>query len=221
MGPIMERRFIDRAEAGRVLACQLHAYAHRSDVVVLGLPRGGVPVAFEIAQALAAPLDVLVVRKLGVPVQPELAMGAIASGDALYVDRELQDDTGVTQAEFERVLTQERLELKRREALYRETRPALTVTGRIVIVVDDGMATGATLRVAAQALRSQAPARIIAALPVAPANAARRLSDVFDEFVCAMTPHVFFSVGQFYADFSETVDDEVRDLLARSYRDAH
>ncbi|CAG4892581.1 phosphoribosyltransferase [Paraburkholderia saeva] len=216
----MEHRFADRAEAGRALARHLDAYAGRHDVVVLGLPRGGVPVAFEVAKALGAPLDVLVVRKLGVPIQPELAMGAIASGDALYVDRQLQDETGVTEAEFARVLIQERAELARREALYRPARPALSVTGRTVIVVDDGMATGATLRVAAQALRANAPASIVAALPVAPANAEHRLGDSVDAFVCAMKPHLFFSVGQFYADFSETADDEVRDLLARSRHDA-
>ncbi|CAG4887421.1 phosphoribosyltransferase [Paraburkholderia gardini] len=216
----MEHRFADRAEAGRVLAHQLNVYAGRGDVLVLGLPRGGVPVAFEVAKALGVPLDVLMVRKLGVPVQPELAMGAIASGGALYVDRQLQDETGVTEAEFARVLMQERAELARREALYRGARPALPVSGRTVIVVDDGMATGATLKVAAQALRANAPAAIVAALPVAPADGAHRLGDSVDALVCAMKPHVFFSVGQFYADFSETADDEVRDLLARSHRDA-
>jgi predicted phosphoribosyltransferase len=216
----MEHRFADRAEAGRALARQLSTYAGRNDVVVLGLPRGGVPVAFEVARALGAPLDVLVVRKLGVPVQPELAMGAIASGEALYVDRQLQDESGVTEAEFGRVLIQERAELARREALYREARPALPVTGRTVILVDDGMATGATLKVAAQALRANAPASIVAALPVAPADAVHRLGDSVDELVCAIKPHMFFSVGQFYADFSETADDEVCDLLARSHRDA-
>lgn len=203
-----------------MLARQLGAYAGRGDVVVLGLPRGGVPVAFEVATALGAPLDVLVVRKLGLPMQPELAMGAIASGGALYVDRQLRGETGVTEAEFARVHAQERVELARREALYRDARPALPVAGRTVIVVDDGMATGATLKVAVAALRANAPAAIVAALPVAPADAAHRLGDSVDELVCAMKPHVFFSVGQFYADFSETDDDEVRDLLARSRRDA-
>ena len=216
----MEHRFADRAEAGRVLARQLSTRAGRRDVVVLGLPRGGVPVAFEVAKALGAPLDVLVVRKLGVPMQPELAMGAIASGDALYVDRHLQHETGVTEAEFARVLSQERAELARREALYRDAWPALPVSGRTVIVVDDGMATGATLKVAVEALRANAPAAIIAALPVAPADAAARLGDSVDELVCAMKPQVFFSVGQFYVDVSETADDEVRDRLARAHRDA-
>ncbi len=213
----MERIFIDRAEAGRVLARQLSAYAKRDDVIVFGLPRGGVPVAFEVAAALGAPLDVLIVRKLGLPVQPELAMGAIASGDAQYVDRHLMQDAGVTQSEFERVLADAKLEMARREQLYREGRPPASVTGRIAIVVDDGMATGATLKAAVRALRSNAPAKIVAALPVAPADAGSRLADAVDDFVCALTPRMFYSVGQFYADFSETTDDEVRALLARAH----
>ena len=221
MGSVMERVFLNRAEAGRALAGLLGEFAKRDDVVVLGLPRGGVPVAYEVAEALDAPLDVLLVRKLGLPVQPELAMGAIASGGAQYVDHRLMEDAGVTRFEFERVLNEASLELARREELYREGSPPLPVAGRIAIVVDDGMATGATLIVAARALRSQAPARIIAALPVAPADAAFRLADSVDSLVCVLTPRVFYSVGQFYADFSETTDDDVRALLARSHGAAH
>jgi putative phosphoribosyl transferase len=213
MGQNMERSFIDRADAGRALAQRLQGYAKRDDVIVFGLPRGGVPVAYEVAAALRAPLDVLLVRKLGVPWQPELAMGAIASGDALYVDRQLVDEVCVSPQQFEQVLAEARLELARRESLYRGGLPAREVGGRIAILVDDGMATGATMLAAAKALRSRAPARIVAALPVAPADAAERLADSVDEFVCVSAPRNFFAVGQFYADFGQTTDDEVRMLL--------
>jgi putative phosphoribosyl transferase len=212
----MERIFLNRAAAGRALARHLQSYAQREDVIVLALPRGGVPVGFEVAAALHAPLDVLLVRKLGVPWQTELAMGAIASGGALYVDRRLMHEAGVTEAQFEHVLTDAQDELARRETLYREQRPALSVEGQIAIVVDDGMATGATLLAALRALRSRSPARIIVALPVAPADGELRLGGAADEFVCALTPRVFFSVGQFYQDFGETTDDDVRGLLASS-----
>jgi putative phosphoribosyl transferase len=214
----MDRIFANRAEAGRALARQLRAYASRDDVVVLALPRGGVPVAAEVATALRAPLDLLMVRKLGVPWQEELAMGAIASGGALYVDRRLMREADVTEPEFERVLAEARVELARRETLYRAGQtPFQTpfdVTARIAIVVDDGMATGATLHAAARALRSRAPAKIVAALPVAPSDGRARLGDAIDEYVCAMTPRVFFSVGQFYQDFAEVTDEDVRALLA-------
>jgi putative phosphoribosyl transferase len=211
-----ERPFLNRADAGRVLARSLAHYARRHDVVVLALPRGGVPVAYEVAKALAAPLDVLVVRKLGVPYQPELAMGAIASGGALYVDPRLVRDACVDPEQFDAVLARERDELARREAQYRGARAPLAVAGRVAIVVDDGMATGATLRAAALALRAReadAPATIVAALPVAPGGAAARIGDSVDEFVCVKTPLRFLSVGQFYADFRQTEDDEVRALL--------
>jgi predicted phosphoribosyltransferase len=213
----MHRRFADRADAGRALADQLKHYAQRDDVVVLGLPRGGVPVAYEVARALGAPLDVLVVRKLGVPWQCELAMGAIASGDALYVDEELLRETGVSQPEFERVLADEKAQLARREALFCDPRRAsVEVTGRVAIIVDDGLATGASMKVAARALRARAPAKIVAALPVAPYDAAGRIGDDIDEYVCVSAPELFFSVSQFYSDFSETTDDDVRAILARA-----
>jgi putative phosphoribosyl transferase len=216
MWPIMERIFLNRAAAGRALARHLQAYSQRQDVIVLALPRGGVPVGFEVAMALRAPLDILLVRKLGVPWQAELAMGAIASGGALYVDRRLMREAGVTEAQFEHVLADAQGELARRETLYREQRPAISVEGQIAIVVDDGMATGATLLAALRALRSRSPARIVVALPVAPANGELRLGDAADEFVCTLTPRVFFSVGQFYQDFDETTDEEVRVLLSGS-----
>lgn len=209
--------FADRADAGRVLADRLKHYAHRDDVVVLGLPRGGVPVAYEVAHALGAPLDVLVVRKLGVPWQPELAMGAVASGDALYVDEELLREAGISQAEFDRVLADEKAQLARREALFRDPqRASVDVAGRVSIVVDDGLATGASMTVAARALRARGPARIVAALPVAPYDAAERIGNEVDEFVCVSAPELFFSVSQFYSDFSETTDDDVRAILAHA-----
>jgi predicted phosphoribosyltransferase len=212
----MHLRFANRADAGRALADHLKHYAQRDDVVVLGLPRGGVPVAYEIARALGAPLDVLVVRKLGVPWQPELAMGAIASGDALYVDEELLRETAVSRAEFERVLADEKAQLARREALFRDPqRAGIDVAQRVAIVADDGLATGASMTVAARALRARAPAKIVAALPVAPPDAAMRLGSEVDEFVCVVTPESFYSVSQFYSDFSETTDDDVRAILAR------
>ncbi|SDG45716.1 phosphoribosyltransferase [Paraburkholderia phenazinium] len=216
----MERIFLNRAAAGRALAQHLQAYAQRPDVIVLALPRGGVPVGFEVATALNAPLDVLMVRKLGVPWQTELAMGAIASGGALHVDRRLMREAGVSEAQFESVLADAQRELARREALYREHQPAADVAGRTAIVVDDGMATGATLLAALRALRGlgeRAPAKLVAALPVAPADAEDRLGDAADEFVCALTPPVFFSVGQFYLDFGETTDDDVRALLGAAF----
>jgi putative phosphoribosyl transferase len=213
----MERAFTDRAEAGRTLAGLLGAYAHRGDVVVLALPRGGVPVGFEVARLLGAALDVLVVRKLGVPWQAELAMGAIASGGALYVDDDLVREIGLPQTAFDRVLASERAELERREQRYRALQHTpVEIEGRIAIVVDDGMATGASMKAAIRALRTRAPAKIVAALPVAPAGAAHRLGEKVDEFVCVLTPANFYAVGQFYADFSETTDDDVRALLAQA-----
>ncbi|RFU47698.1 phosphoribosyltransferase [Paraburkholderia sp. DHOC27] len=214
----MDRIFANRTEAGRALARHLRAYAKRPDVVVLALPPGGVPVAWEVAAALEAPLDLLMVRKLGVPWQEELAMGALASGGALYVDHALMREAAVGEPEFAQALAAARLELARREILYRAARPAVDVTARVAIVVDDGMATGATLLAAVRALRGHAPAKIVAALPVAPHDARARLGDAIDEFVCVMTPRVFFSVGQFYDDFAETTDDDVRALLASAFR---
>jgi putative phosphoribosyl transferase len=218
----MNSAFEDRREAGRELAAHLKEYAERDDVSVLALPRGGVPVAFEVANALIAPLDVLVVRKLGLPTQPELAMGAIASGDAFYLDQRIVDYADVSKSTLDDVIARERIELERRERLYRGSQASLDVRGRVVIVVDDGMATGATMRAAAMSLRNAQPARIVAALPVAPLDSEARVQDVVDEFVCVMRPHHYFGVGQFYVDFTQTSDEEVRALLnaSRAHRSA-
>jgi putative phosphoribosyl transferase len=212
----MKSAFENRREAGRELAAHLKRYAGREDISVLALPRGGVPVAYEVTLALHAPLDVLVVRKLGLPAQPELAMGAIASGGAFYLDQRIVDYAGVSNATLDDVIARERTELERREQLYRGSQAPLDVRNRVVIVVDDGMATGATLRAAAMSLRHAHPARIVAALPVAPLDSEARVQDVVDEFVCVMRPHRYFGVGQFYTDFTQTSDEEVRELLSAS-----
>jgi putative phosphoribosyl transferase len=215
----MESVFSNRAEAGRALAGLLGAYAGRNDVVVLAIPRGGVPVGFEVARALAADLDVMIVRKLGVPFQPELAMGAIASGGAFYLDRDVVQYMSVSEAEFASVLAQEKSELARREALYRGTRPPVAIEGRVAIVVDDGLATGATLTAAVMALRVKKPSRIVAALPVAPADSDARIESIVDEFVCVLRPYAYWSVGQFYLDFCQTSDAEVSELLRQARND--
>lgn len=211
----MESHFEDRHAAGRLLAAALRAYAGRNDVVVLALPRGGVPVGYEVAKALGAELDVLIVRKLGLPYHPELAMGAIASGGAIDLNPDVIAMSGVTQGDIEGVLAQEYRELERREALYRGARPPAQIEGRTVIVVDDGIATGASMRAALKALRTRKPAKIIVAVPVAPIDTRERLRDVADEFVCVLSPDDFRAVGQFYRHFGQTSDDEVRTLLAQ------
>ena len=216
----MANFFRDRRDAGRQLAAHLKAYAGRSDVTVLALPRGGVPVGYEVAKALGAPLDVLVVRKLGVPQQPELAMGAIASGGARYLVDDAFWDARVDPSALREVEERERAELARREKLYRGTRAPLQVDGRIVILVDDGIATGASIRVAAMALRSLHPRHIVVAVPVAPVYTAQRLGDAVDEFVCVHESRSFYAVGQFYDDFGQTTDEEVRELIEHP-REAH
>ncbi len=208
--------FKDRAEAGHSLAECLRGEAG-SGTVVLALPRGGVPVGFEIATALGAELDVMPVRKIGVPGHKELAMGAIASGGALHVERDTMRAAGVSQAQYDAVLAQERVELARRETLYRGDRPAVQVESRTVLLVDDGMATGASMKAAVLALRERRPARIVAAVPVAPAGAEAEFSEFVDAFVCVAQPALFFSVGQYYEDFGETTDAEVRELLRRAW----
>lgn len=215
----MTSTFIDRRDAGRELAALLSAYAKRDDVIVLGLPRGGVPVAFEVASALDAELDVLVVRKLGVPWQPELAMGAIASGNAFFLDERIVDYAGVSKTALDEVIANERAELLRRETLFRGSRPPLDVAAKVAIIVDDGMATGATMKAAAISLRNAhaPPASIVAAVPVAPLDSEARVAGAVDEFVCVLRPYQYLGVGQFYLDFDQTSDDEVRALLSQRH----
>jgi predicted phosphoribosyltransferase len=211
--------FADRAEAGRALAEHLRAYANRPDVIVLALPRGGVVVGYEVARALRVPLDVLVVRKLGVPGHSELAMGAIASGGARVLSDDVVRALGIPAAEVERVAAREEKELERRERAYRGARAAPAVRGKTALLIDDGLATGATMRAAVQTLRAQQPARIVVAVPVGAAETCAELRADADDVVCAREPEPFYAVGSWYDDFSQTTDDEVRELLARPARE--
>jgi predicted phosphoribosyltransferase len=212
----MEReRFRDRAEAGRLLADRLRHYAGRDDVIVLALPRGGVPVGYEVAKALGAPLDVFVVRKLGVPGYEELAMGAIASGGLIVLNPEALEALSISEADIHRAAAVELRELERREEVYRGGHDPPDVAGKTVILVDDGLATGATMRAAALAVRQLHPARVVVAVPVAAAETCDDFRDVVDEIVCSVTPRPFRAVGLWYEDFSQTSDDEVRELLLR------
>lgn len=213
---MMGKRFRDRMEAGQLLATQLTAYANRSDVLVLALPRGGVPVAFEVARALHAPLDVIIVRKLGVPGYEELAMGAIASGGVRVLNDDVVHMLGISDEEINKVAAHEQQELERRERLYRGDRPTYEVRGRTVILVDDGIATGATMRAAVAAVRQRQPARIVIAVPAAAASICEELAAEVDELVCVIRPEAFFAVGFWYENFSQTTDEEVRTLLEQA-----
>jgi putative phosphoribosyl transferase len=215
LGPL----FRDRFEAGRALARQVKPLVGDRDVLVLALPRGGVPVGYEVAQALHADLDVLVVRKLGAPGHEELAVGAVAGGDIRVLNDDLIRDLRIPPALIEQATQREQQEIVRRERLYREGRPALPVRGRTVVLVDDGLATGATMLAAAQALQAQRPEQIIVAVPVASVEACEDLRRHVDQVVCAATPDPFFAVGAWYEDFSQTSDDEVRELLERAARE--
>ncbi len=208
-----DRLFRDRREAGRFLAGLLEKYRGRPDVIVLGLPRGGVPVAYEVATALGVPLDVFLVRKLGTPGREELAMGAIASGGVLVISDDVVRGLGIAPEVVQQVAEREGRELARREQAYREGRPFPEVAGKVVIVVDDGLATGSSMRAAIAALRGLGPARIVVAVPAAPESTCRELGELADEVICATTPSPFFAVGNSYWDFTQTTDDEVRDLL--------
>jgi putative phosphoribosyl transferase len=219
------RVFTDRRDAGQQLAQRLDRYGHARrpkdpETIVLALPRGGVPVGYEVAARIAAPLDVLVVRKLGVPGHPELAMGAIASGGIRYIDQRLIDALGVPPDALDAVEARERVELERRERAFRVGRPPLDVAGKQVIVIDDGLATGATMAAGIEALRTRNPARVIVAVPVAPPETCEALGRRADQIVCLVTPSRMYSVGTWYEDFEQTTDAEVRELLdaARDHR---
>jgi predicted phosphoribosyltransferase len=210
--------FANRKEAGRMLALCLRKYTNREDVIVLGAPRGGVPVAFEVAKELRAPLDVFVLRKLGVPGREELAFGAIASGGVRILNRDIVEGLGITGLDIQRVTRAEEQELGRRERAYRGGKPSLDVSGLTVILVDDGVATGSTMKAAIRALRQMKPARIVVAVPVAPPSTCNQLRFEADEFVCLETPQPFYGVGQFYGDFSQVSDEEVKELLDAASR---
>jgi putative phosphoribosyl transferase len=205
--------YTDRRHAGVELAAHLTQLKGRDDVVVLALPRGGVPVAYEVARALDAPLDVFLVRKLGLPGHPELAMGAIATGGVRVLNDDVVSWYRIPGAVIDQVARQEQAELERRERAYREGRPQVQLRDRVVLLIDDGLATGSTMKAAVEAVRAHAPSRIIVAVPVGSPDTCREFSDVADEIVCARKPDRFAAVGQWYRDFSQTTDDEVRDLL--------
>jgi putative phosphoribosyl transferase len=209
-------RFADRDEAGRRLGAALRRYASDQDLIVLALPRGGVPVAARIAEALSAPLDVCIVRKLGVPGFEELAMGAIASGGALVLNTEMIAELGYAQEVVDRIVDREEREVRRRESIFRGDRPFPDLSGRTVIVVDDGAATGASMRAAVVALRQLRPRKIVVALPVASREAARLLSAAADDFVCLLEPEPFYGVGSWYGDFTQLSDGEVRAMITDS-----
>jgi putative phosphoribosyl transferase len=216
MGPLLRerrRRYADRREAGQALAHELTDLVGRSDVVVIGLPRGGVPVASVIAQVIGAPLDIFVVRKLGLPRQPEVAIGAIASGGIRVLDRELIDAVHLSWPDVEAVIRREETELARRERVFRNGRRPLSLSHRVVVLVDDGLATGSTMRAAVQAVRTLKPAHIIVAVPVGSLSARDDLCGLADRVVCPLVPPAFRAVGEWYDDFSETTDGEVRALL--------
>lgn len=213
---VRQSRFRDRSDAGRRLATALASYAAREDVLVLALPRGGVPVAYEVAQALGAPLDVFLVRKLGVPGHEELAIGALASGGVRILNEDIVSALGLDEETIDRIAAREEQVLQQREKLYRGTRPPPQVQARVLILIDDGLATGATMRAAIAALKRQSPARLVVAVPVAPIDTCETIREEIDELVCLMTPVFFHGVSAWYDDFSQTTDEEVRSLLAKS-----
>lgn len=214
----MATPYADRNQAGKVLADELKDYADDSQVIVLALPRGGVPVGAIIAEALGAPLDVILVRKLGLPGHEELAMGAIATGNARVMNEDVVRLERVSESAIERVFEKERKELERREKTYRGDRPLPDLEGRTVILVDDGLATGATMRAAIQVVRQQSPGKIVMAVPVAPRDTLEKMREEADEVVCPSVPSSFMGIGQWYRDFGQTSDQEVKDLLQKGHR---
>ncbi len=211
--------FRDRIHAGKALGSQLQSLAFEATPLVLALPRGGVPVGFEVACALAADLDLFLVRKIGVPGQEELAMGAIASGGTRVLNQALISDFKISPVQVEQIIAREQQEMTRREKLYRGGRPALAIKGRIVILVDDGLATGASMLAAVRAVEAKEPKRVIVAVPVASSKACEELRQYVDEVVCLQTPAPFYSVGNWYEDFSQTSDTEVQELLQQAFLD--
>lgn len=212
--------FENRAQAGRQLAEKLGAYRGRQDVVVLGIPRGGVPVAFEVAMVLKAPLDIFLSRKLGVPWQEELAFGALASGGVQVLDQDLVRELGLSAQEIDRIAETVRTELERRERVYRGDRPPLKVEGKVALLVDDGIATGSSMRAGIKALRQMKPSRLVVAVPVAPFHTSKTMRSEVDELVCVYAPEFFYAIGQFYEDFSQVTDEEVTRLLRRAAQSA-
>jgi putative phosphoribosyl transferase len=208
--------FLDRTDAGQQLAARLTGYANRPDVVVLALPRGGVPIAYEVARMSHAPLDVFIVRKLGVPGHEELAMGAVATGGVIVLNNDIIEALQIPRQVVDSVVERERSELHRRERLYRDDSPPPAVQGKTVILVDDGLATGASMRAAVAALRKLGPARIVVAVPVAAPTTCDEFKAEVDQIVCAVTPEPFYGVGYWYEDFVQVRDEEVRDLLKRA-----
>lgn len=208
--------FLDRREAGRALAARLTKYASRPDVLILALPRGGIPVGYEVSLAIHAPMDVFVVRKLGVPGHEELAMGAVAGGGVRVLNEDMVRALGVSDRQIEAITKRELSELKRQERLYRTSRPEQPIEGRTILLIDDGLATGSTMRAAATALRRRGPSSIIVAVPVGAPATCEQFADLVDETICVLTPEPFMAVGRWYEDFSQTSDDEVRELLSQS-----
>lgn len=214
-------KYIDRGHAGRLLAKELNEYANTSDLIILALPRGGVPVAYEIAHKFSAPLDVFIVRKLGVPGHQELAMGALASGGTMVLNEELIVTLGISESSIERVIEAEENELLRRESLYHIHGPLPDLHDKTIILVDDGIATGATMKAAIKALRQKAPVKIIVAVPVAARDTCKEMSKLADQIICPLKPSNFYAVGLWYENFSQTSDDEVCMLLEKAYLEQH